>query len=166
MKPENSKSQETWEKEILTHHRWGKFGQKAEQELEKLHIIWKRIQPISDNTNKIMNQVISTEICNWKLEESILAICKAIGMNTPVAIGIGHMNSITNERWKKIWAYFATLKNWLVKDDKKIGYRNLLEMYDLENKIQKHILSFFARKKNKIKRIAYRTFLSFPGIHH
>jgi len=80
-----------WEQEYLASHRWGRLKQwfpddqkiideeKISQEHSRLKTLWKKAQPLSQPDNSILRAIINLEICNWRLEESILDLCKAIG---------------------------------------------------------------------------------------
>ncbi|MFX0138290.1 MAG: hypothetical protein ACFFDN_31910, partial [Candidatus Hodarchaeota archaeon] len=83
------------------------------KELSHLKTLWNKIQPLDQTIEDILKSIIALEICNWNLENSIISICKAIGEKKSPTIPIGHLKSITNERWKKIWAYYLALCKWL-----------------------------------------------------
>ena len=138
MTDETSSLREVWEKEVIAKHRWGQHGNKAAEELSRLRRLWDSIHPVDYNTNRIIDQVVALEICNWNLEESILSLCRAIGNKRPAEIGIGHLDSMTEGRWRKIWTYYYTLRNWLPCQNRN-GYRTLLREYDPDKAIQNHI---------------------------
>ncbi|UCD58893.1 MAG: hypothetical protein JSV16_07245 [Candidatus Hydrogenedentota bacterium] len=140
MTDQSSSLSEAWEKEVLARHRWGQQGDRAREELSRLRLLWNSIHPVDDNIERIIDQIIALEICNWNLEESILALCVAIGSKRPTELKVGHMASMSEERWKMIWTYYATLRDWLVSDDSISGYRSLLRICDPDRTVQDHIL--------------------------
>ncbi|MFX1428412.1 MAG: hypothetical protein ACFFBE_18300, partial [Promethearchaeota archaeon] len=114
-----------WEKEFLAGHRWGRLkawfpknhlldDSTVSSKLTHLRTLWNKIQPLDDACENILKSILALEICNWNLEESILNICKAIGEKRTPTIPIGHLDSITIERWKRLWAYYLALRNWLL----------------------------------------------------
>ena len=131
---------ETWEQEILARHRWGRYGDKAEQEHERLKKFYEKAEPLDNPCRAIISQIITLEICNWRLEDSVLALCVAIGAKKPAHMKIGHMASMTEERWKRIWAYYLTCLHWL-SDQKRGGYESMLDCCDVDRTIREHILS-------------------------
>ena len=145
MTAESVPPREVWEKEVLVRHRWGQHGDKATKELSRLRMLWNAIQPVDDNTNRIIDQIVALEICNWRLEESILLLFQAIGDERPAETGIGHMASMTEDRWKEIWTYYCALRNWL---PCKIGngYRVLLKEYDPDETVQNHIADLLGER--------------------
>jgi hypothetical protein len=70
-------------------------------------------QPIRRPFDAILEDVVTLEICNWRLEESVAALCRAIGAREPCAMPIGHMSSMTGERWQQFWALYLALQAWL-----------------------------------------------------
>lgn len=154
----NTTELELWEKELLAGHRWGRMAiwfdindDRGVNEHTRLKELWQAAQPISESSTKIIEQIIGLEICNWRLEDSILALCQAIGTKKPVDTGIGHMASMTDERWKKIWAYYLTLGNWLPCSIP-AGYATLLKEYDPYKTIQNHIEQMLG-KRDKLKEL-------------
>jgi hypothetical protein len=158
------KNREVWEEEIFAKHRWGRlplwFGSHtsaAKKEHSQLKKLWKRSHPLDGESHRIIEQIISLEICNWRLEQSILALCKAIGTNKPSRMGIGHMASVTTKRWMKIWSYYLASRKWLV-GDTRTGYTPLLTQCDPEGRIENHIFEMLG-KKNEVKKLYVRRFL-------
>lgn len=154
---------EVWEEELLAGHRWGRLFQWFKEESDKpaeehisLKKLWDKAQPIEESSRGVMEQIIALEICNWNLEDSILALCEAIGAKKPAKKGIGHMASVTEERWKKIWAYYFTLRNWLPCETK-CGYQTLLKICDPHEAIQNHILSMLG-DRNELKELYVERF--------
>lgn len=140
-----------WEREVLAQHRWGRHGDMASEELARLRKLWEAAQPVNQSCETIMEQIVALEICNWNLEESILALCTAIGKKEPAKLGIGHMKSMSEERWKKAWAYCLTLRNWLPCEIRS-GYETLLKIYDPDKSIQNHVLDLLG-ERNDLKEL-------------
>jgi hypothetical protein len=135
-----STKREQWEQEILAQHRWGRYGDKAQHEHERLKRLYDEARPLDSSCHAIIDQIVALELCNWRLEDSILAICAAIGAKKPADMKIGHMASMTDERWKKIWAYYLTCLHWL-SDQTRRGYEMMLAFCDPDTVIQTHIRS-------------------------
>lgn len=138
---------EAWEEEVLAGHRWGRLFQwfkikddRAAEEHARLKKLWESAQPLDESSKGVVEQILSLEICNWNLEESILALCNAIGAKERAKLRIGHWTSISKERWKKIWAYYLTLRNWLPCEGRS-GHEVLLRMCDPDETIQTHVLN-------------------------
>jgi hypothetical protein len=136
---------EPWENEIFAVHRWGRltawFGiedKRGQKEHSCLKEFWEKAQPLDEVSEEIIDQIMALEICNWNLEESILALCEAIGKKEPPKMGIGHMASITDERWELVWAYYLSLRKWLSPEGLE-GYDSLLKVCDPGEGIQNHI---------------------------
>jgi hypothetical protein len=154
---------ESWEDELLAGHRWGRFSfwfniedDRGKNEHSRLKKLWNKTRTPDIFSKRIIDQIISLEICNWKLEESILALCRAIGINKPADIPIGHMSSMTEERWGRIWAYYLTLKNWLPHETP-TGYETLLKVFDPNKMIQKNILNMLGHR-NELKELYVERF--------
>ncbi|MFX1453227.1 MAG: hypothetical protein ACFFCM_20505, partial [Promethearchaeota archaeon] len=139
-----------WDK-LLEFHRWGnnKEGRKEVERLKKLH---EKAQPLELSSKKIIDQINSIEICNWRLEDSIIALCEAIGKNEPSKMKIGHQKSITKERWLKIWSYFLSLRKWLQNSNMDLFHEYLLKLCDSDGKIQDHVTKLLGTK-NKLKEL-------------
>lgn len=150
---------EKWEQEIFVHHRWGRHGARARQEHLRLREMWNKAQPLDEACLEIVSQIISLEICNWRLEESILALCAAIGEKKPALLKIGHMASMTQERWKKIWAYYYTCREWL-SGGVQSGYKVMLTMCDPDTAVQNHILGMLG-SESELKNLALERFCLF-----
>jgi len=142
-----------WEQELLADHRWGRlrkwlpesYGPVDEKRISNEHTrlkkLWENAQPITKAAQDILRSIIALEICNWNLEESIMSLCKAIGTKTPPRLRIGHSYSITEERWKRVWAYYLTLRKWLPSKGRFTGYETLLKICDPDGVIQEHVLN-------------------------
>ncbi len=141
-----------WERELLANHRWGRlrkwlperdasvYDERISGEHARLRSLWEKAQPLTQPCQDILRSTIALEICNWNLEESIMSLCKAIGSKTSPDLRIGHNYSITDERWRKVWAYYLTLRRWLPSKGRFTGYETLLKVCDPEGKVQKHVL--------------------------
>ncbi len=150
-----------WEKEVLARHRWGRYGDKANQEHARLKQLYEKAQPLDGPCQAIIDQITALEICNWRLEDSILALCVAIGAKKPAHMKIGHMASMTNERWKKIWAYYLSCLEWL-SDSMDSGYEVMLAVCDPDKNIQEHIFSLLS-EKTKLKELYVQRFCLYLG---
>jgi len=154
----NTPSLEPWEEELLAMHRWGRFGFWFEKEdprgkeaQKMLRELWAKAHPIDESAKAVTKQIMSLEICNWKLEDNIIALCAAIGKKEPTELPIGHMASISKERWEKFWTYYLTLRNW-VPHEAKNGYEMLLRTYDSDESVQNHILGMLG-ERDKLKEV-------------
>jgi hypothetical protein len=93
---------------------------------------------LDEPASNLLDQIRALEICNWRLEESILDLCAAIGQKRPSDQRIGHLASVTDERWRKVWAYYAELRDWVPRDVP-AGYRALLHAIEPEDAFQNRI---------------------------
>jgi hypothetical protein len=155
----SSRSLEAWENEVIDPHRWGRWGKNkegAEKELVRLKELWNAIPAESQPNRNLINQIVSLEICNWNLEKSILTLCEAIGKNEPAKTEIGHMASVSEERWQKVWAYYLALKNWLPCRGSS-GYGALLKVCDPDKTIQEHISKLLSNR-NELKELYVERF--------
>jgi len=156
-------SKEPWAEEVFAGHRWGRQNGRAAEEYARLRALWQAAQPFDEASTAIMDQIIALEVCNWRLEESILALCGAIGAKKPVERGIGHMASIGDERWRRVWAYYLTLRDWLpcgvvlATQEKRSGYRTLLRMCDPDGAIQRHVVSLLG-ESDELKQLCVERF--------
>lgn len=132
-------SLEGWEREVLAGHRWGRCGERASEERARLRKLWEAGQPLSPSGRTILGQIVALEICNWNLEESVVALCAAIGSGEPVAFAIGHGGSISEQRWKQVWAYYLRLREWLV-EARAAGLEALLTSCDPDGAVRQHVL--------------------------
>lgn len=156
---ENAPPREAWEAEIVAGHRWGQRpwlppdpsqGERASAELARLRKLWEAAKPWKESPKEVIRQILALEICNWNLEESVLALCQAIGAKTPANLGIGHLASVSGERWKKIWAYYLALRDWLLGGAPESGYKPLLRICDPDQAVQKHLRDLLG-ERNKTK---------------
>ena len=103
----------TWEQEVLANHRWGQHGDdQATEERARLRELWSAAE-LSPEQVEIAHQIVGLEICNWNLEGSFLDLCRAIGSRQPHSRPIGHMGWLSPERWERIWAYYASIRDWI-----------------------------------------------------
>jgi len=140
---EGTPPREAWEDEVFYGHRWGPHGEKAHEEHARLKKLWDAAQPFPAECRNALDDIIALEICNWNLEESILELCSAIGGKRPPAFPIGHM--VSEDRWKTIWAYYFTCRDWLANAPQN-GYRPLLRMCDADGVTQNHVLGLLGEK--------------------
>ncbi len=148
---------EPWQKEVLADHRWGPHGNgRASEELTSLRKLWHAVQPLNKSCRKIVDQIIALEICNWNLEGNFLALCRAIGSKEPVQFPTGHLASVSDERWKKVWAYYLTLCNWLPREGTS-SYETLLKTCDPDSAIQSRVLSLLG-ERNELKELYVERF--------
>jgi len=136
----DSQVREGWEKELFAQHRWGSREEKAAEEHARLRDLWKAAQPLTSASKKSVGGVIALEICNWNLEESILELCAAIGAERPPEFAIGHLESVSEKRWKAVWAYYLAVRDWLPRKQPS-GYEALLRTCDADEKIRAHVSS-------------------------
>jgi hypothetical protein len=127
-----------WEREVVARHRWGRHGAAAAEELARLSALREGAGPLDGKCEAVIEQLVALEICNWNLEASVVALCGAIGAQGPLELGIGHLASVTDERWNRLWAYYLALRNWLPAEGKS-GYKAPLRTCDPERVVQKHI---------------------------
>jgi hypothetical protein len=142
---------EPWEKEVVANHRWRRSGaseDEAEDELARLRKLREAAGQLDDDCRKLIDQIISLEICNWRMEHSMLALCQAIGRKRPSQSGIGHMNSMTGERWKQIWAYDLALRHWGSGKQHRNGYATLLAFCDPKGEIRKHVAGMLGERSD------------------
>jgi len=133
-------------KEVAYPHRWGRHGEATVAREQKLLTkLYAKAKPLNDHVQKIMEQIINLEICNWRLEDSILVLCRAIGNKKPAARGIGHLASITRERWRQLWAYWLACRNWVSRPHF-TGYPAMLACCDPQGTIQRHVGEMLGRK--------------------
>lgn len=102
-----------WKDEVLALHRWGDLGpERARAQAEHLDLLYQEAAPLDEGDSQLLQQILNIEICNWRLEDSLLALCEGIGGHTPVAGPIGHGPSVNQERWRRVWAYYLSLRHW------------------------------------------------------
>ncbi|MFX1443077.1 MAG: hypothetical protein ACFFHV_06655 [Promethearchaeota archaeon] len=146
-----------WERELLADHRWGRLkiwfpndqiileSYSVSNVHKNLKNLWNKAKPLNETSKDILNDILALEICNWNLENSILDLCKAIGEEKSPTLQIGHLKSITNERWKKVWAYYLTLRNWLPFEGVS-GYEILQKLCDPEILVKNKIFDLLGER--------------------
>jgi len=140
-----STTPETWRHEILARHRWGQHGGRAADELSRLNMLWEAAQPLDPRSTEIIEQITALEICNWDLEDSILALCEAIGAMKSANRPIGHLASVGDQRWLQVWAYYASLRDWLPTQGRS-GYQSLLRAVDPDRTTRAHVLGMLGER--------------------
>ncbi len=86
-----------------------------------------------------------------------MSLCKAIGAKTPPELKIGHSYSVTDERWRKVWAYYLALRKWLPSTGTFTGYEALLKVCDPEGSVQKQVSGMLGAT-TKLKRLYVERF--------
>jgi len=129
-------------------------------ELKKLSELWKKALPLTEDELYLIQQITWLSRCNWNLEPSIQTIILAIGKEERADLRIGHNYSITEERWKKAWAYYFSLKKWLPTLGKFTGLSVMLEYSDPEKIVQTHIEELLG-KHTKMKELYVELFCYF-----
>ena len=127
------------------------------KETQKLNTLWEKAQPLTDKELFTVRQITSLSRCNWNLELSIQSLIEAIGKGEEAKIRIGHNYSITNDRWKKAWAYYFTVKSWLPIQGKYTGIPVLMDFCDPNKTIRSHILNLLG-KNTKLKELYVELF--------
>lgn len=138
--PHNLARGEQWERELCAAHRWGqpRHGERIVIEKTHLRAMWDIIAPGDRPSAALLEQIIALEVCNWNLESGVLALCGAIGSNEPAHCAIGHLSSCTEERWRKIWAYYLALLDWLPHEESR-GISALMSVCDAMGTIADHV---------------------------
>lgn len=130
---------EPWEEEILVGHRWGCHGEeRGREELDRLRTLWDEARPLSEASRKLIEHIRTLEICNWDLENGFATLLRAIGKGEPLDRSVGHLASVSDGRWKAIWAYYLTLRDWLTSVEKS-SYTALLRDVDRGEEVKEHI---------------------------
>ncbi|UCE26966.1 MAG: hypothetical protein JSW52_11565 [Candidatus Coatesbacteria bacterium] len=132
-------ARERWEEEIFAGHRWAALSdEEAAEEYARLKPLWEKADSINEAGKELIEQIAALELCNWNLERSILALCEAIGKKKPATIPIGHMASIDEERWRRVWAYYLALRMWLPRPVR-ASYEVLLKELDADGETQRRV---------------------------
>jgi hypothetical protein len=116
------------------------------KETQKLNELWSKAQPMTEEELYAVRQITWLSRCNWNLENSITSLIEAIGKGKNAKIRIGHNYSITEDRWKKAWAYYFTLKKWLPIQGRYTGIPILLDYCDPDKAIQSLVLDLLGEK--------------------
>ena len=109
-----------------------------EEKKQRLLGLWNISQPLTDDELSLIRQIIDISHCNWNLKSILDSLIESIRKSTHSQLRIGHQYSITDERWKKGWAYYFALKKWLPR----IGWTGISTMQtfcDPESVIDKHV---------------------------
>lgn len=130
------------------------------KETLKLNKLWKKAQPMTGEELYAVCQITWLSRCNWNLEPIMKSLIEAIGKGERSSIRIGHNYSITKDRWKKVWAYYLSLKKWLPIQGRYTGLTVLLEFCDPNKEIQSHIVELLG-KKTKLKELYVELFCYF-----
>ena len=137
--------QQIWKEELAFRHRWGQHGEETvKRETERLQALWDAIPEDSKPSADVLAQVVGPEICNWSLKKIIGTVCEVIGSGVPDSRGTGHMATMTEERWRQVWAYYLSLRNWLQCSGAegasvRTGYRVQLTSCDPDGETQRHV---------------------------
>jgi len=140
-----------WERELRANYRWRRLKtwfpdrdaivdeEALEREHARLRGLWEKAQPLPPSGGALLHAIRALEICNWQLEESIMRLCRAIGSKTAPPLTIGHHASLTEARWRIVWAYYLALRRWLLRDGWVAGYEALLPLCDPDGAIQQRV---------------------------
>ena len=130
------------------------------KEMQRLNKLWEEAQPMTDKELYAVRQITWLSRCNWNLEPIIKSLIDAIRKERNSNMRIGHNHSITNDRWKKVWAYYLSLKKWLPIQGRYTGLTVFLEFCDPDEVIQSRIVELLG-KKTKLKEIYVELFCYF-----
>ena len=151
-------AKDAWQQGVLARHRWGQHGEDtAQTECARIGELWGAAQPISDAGCEITEQIVALEICNWNLPKGIRDACESITSGQPADVVIGHMSGFTEERWKRIWAYYFSLRNWLPSGIRSAGFPVMLQHCDPNAEIQKHVTELLG-PRSEIKQLYVERF--------
>jgi hypothetical protein len=141
-----TEAREGWEEELNHKTRVEGFGGRVDQVHTRLRSLWEAAQPMTEVGIRIIGYIRSIRECNWRLEQSVWDLCKAIGRDDTTGLLYGHSRSITDARWQRFWAYYTTLQNWLPKNFDPGGYAALLRTCDPTRQVQKHVLEMLGER--------------------
>ena len=148
---------EGWEEELYGHARGKGFGARVDEVHARLHGLWQAAQPMGEEHRKIIGYIRTLRQCNWRLEQAVWDLCRAIGSGDTVGLLYGHSHSITDERWRQFWAYYLTLCNWLPKSFDPGGYAALLRVCDPDGGVAKHVLAMLG-DRTELKELYVKRF--------
>jgi len=138
---------EEWEKELFVPVRICEDDTLNQAEHARLLPLWQAAQPLSESQKKLIGYIQAIRECNWRLETAVWDLLRAIGTEGTTGLLHGHGASITEDRWKKMWAYYLTLRNWLSKPCYgPVGYAILLKMCDPSGEVQQRIVSMLGER--------------------
>lgn len=146
-----------WEQELHAGHRWGRVADKERGACEhaRLLALWHAISTDDSPAVELLNQIIAIEFCNWRITESLLAICRGIGANMPAPFAIGHIGSCSEERWRLIWAYYLAARSWLpAKVPSGIGA--MLSLCDSDGATDRHVTTLLGARTTLKERYVER----------
>ena len=156
-KNNNKKTESEWKEAV----NWFYSDEEIKtQEMQKFDKLWEKAQPMTDEESYTVRQITWLSRCNWNLEPIIRSLIDAIGKGGNSNMRIGHNYSITKDRWKKVWAYYLSLKKWLPIQGRYTGLTVLLEFCDPNKGIQSRIIELLG-KKTKLKEIYVELFCYF-----
>jgi len=138
----SEKQLEKWEKEVVSVNRWafaGDLKDAAQRELERLRALRDAAGELDEGCSKLVDQICTLQICNWRMEESMLALCEAIGKRQPLGYSIGHLGSMTERRWQQAWAYCLALRHWISGRRHIKGYLAMLSLCDRDEEVRKRV---------------------------
>ncbi|HOF88239.1 MAG TPA: hypothetical protein PLZ36_09090 [Armatimonadota bacterium] len=136
-----------WEQEFAAGHRWGRVQDaiRVTTEHGRLVVLWQAIHADIPPAAPLLEQILALEFCNWRLEESLHALCRGIGANTPAPFDIGHIGSCTEERWQRIWAYYLAARAWLPRTAPS-GFPVLLTACDPDGATRTHVAALLGEQ--------------------
>lgn len=166
-----------WEDELYAGHRWGACGigagihhsDVADSEYAVLKDMHDRAGELSEAGRAIAEQICRLEICNYRLETSLQAICNAIGHMRPVPWSVGHRESVTTGRWRSIWAYLVSLRYWLGRHDRiPCGHEDVLSALDPGGRCHRHVMAMLGEpdelKVLRVERLCLRVEFILEGM--
>ncbi len=144
-----------WETELLSAHRWGR-GEVIDIDNSVIYDAWNKIPKVTDDLENLVYQIISLEICNWRLLEFIPRLENAIENMKALPYDIGHGTSLTDDRKKKVWLYWLSLKDWISRFNilqwvgSRVCFEPIIKMLDPEMVTYKKIHDWLGEgNKNK-----------------
>ena len=117
----------------------------ARPEHTRLKHLWKAIPDDNLPDRDLIDQIIILEICNWRLEESISALCEGIGKNKPAGLHVGHGNWHSQERESQLWAYYLACRHWLSGSESS-PYRRLLSTCDAGSVVRDRVFAMLGAR--------------------
>jgi len=98
-------AREGWEEEIFHKTRVQGFGERVNEVHAQLRCLWEAAQPMADAQKSIVGYIRTIRECNWRLEQAVWDLCRAIGSGDTTGLLHGHGGSVTDDRWQKFWAH-------------------------------------------------------------
>lgn len=148
-----------WEREVTVRHRWGQHGEdRAREELARLRKLREAAGTLDADAEAVLEQIAGPEICNWRLEEMVLAVCEAIGLGRPAPHGTGHLATITAARWARVWAYYVACRDWLASERRgRGGWEAILGQCDPGGEVRRHVAELLG-EPTELKALYVRRF--------